>query len=105
NERIGTPGTQASAAIADFDRDGRLDIVLQDDLDGDGFRVLRNDPSATDGFRLITKVPSRIEVPNMRVATGDVNGDGWTDVVTLTGPAPSTPLSHLFIWFKVPGPH
>jgi len=88
NERWGAPGTRPSVALADMDRDGRLDIVLQADLDGDGFRVLRTTRPPSTASAWSRRSP-RSRAPEPARRHGRVNGDGWTDVVTLTGPRPA----------------
>ena len=90
--------------IADMDNDGQNDIVLEADTDGDGFTLLHNDPAAIDGFTAIRESPT-LPSKGKRVATGDVNGDGWKDAVTLCSPEPGTAKCHLVLWTQIPGPH
>ncbi len=72
------PYTEALAA--DFDRDGHLDLILASSFGlvavylGDG----------TGNFTLAGKLPG-VTGNRHRAALGDVDGDGWTDVLLLFG--------------------
>jgi len=87
------PGSPFSAgaspfglAIADIDKDGHLDLVVVNfsgqggDRSRDAVNVLLGD--GRGGFRPVRGSPFAAGVNPTRVAVGDVNGDGWPDVVT-----------------------
>jgi hypothetical protein len=79
-----------SAAVADFNGDGRDDFVTLNSVDASGFSgdeasVLLANPSGSLGNRTVIGVGSTISFgfdPRHAVATGDVNGDGKADLVT-----------------------
>jgi hypothetical protein len=95
----GLPTTgEPDVDLVDVDRDGDLDIVAGKGIgDGDGFRVLRNEPTATDGFETLS-FPHALERGGVSVATGDVDGDGFADVVTSSLPSSPTGTPHVFVW-------
>jgi FG-GAP-like repeat len=75
-----------SLALADVDRDGHLDLVVSNfcgragDASHDAVNVLVGD--GTGGFRSMKGSPFATGANPVRVAFGDVNGDGWPDIVT-----------------------
>jgi VCBS repeat protein len=75
-----------SLALADVDRDGHLDLVVSNfsgragDTSHDAVNVLLGD--GTGGFHPMKGSPFAAGANPIRVAVGDVNGDGWPDVVT-----------------------
>ena len=99
-----SPGGSVHALLVDVDHDGKLDIVAGGPAGG-GFIVLRNDSSATDGLRQYTVQYNESELSFRTLDVGDVNGDGWADVVTATGPALGEVGGHIFLWTQIPGPH
>jgi VCBS repeat protein/FG-GAP repeat protein len=81
--RLAIPGFSPGAAlIADFDRDGRPDIVL---ARGTGYRDIAVLPGKGDG----TFGPDRRILAGYSpewVALGDLNGDGGSDLAVANGP-------------------
>jgi len=75
-----------SLAIADVDRDGHLDLVVANfsgqggNTSRDAVNVLLGD--GRGGFRPMKGSPFATGANPVGVAVGDVNGDGWPDVVT-----------------------
>ncbi len=75
-----------SLALADVDRDGHLDLVVSNfsgragDTSHDAVNVLLGD--GRGGFRPMKGSPFATGADPVAVAVGDVNGDGWPDVVT-----------------------
>jgi FG-GAP-like repeat len=75
-----------SLALADVDRDGHLDLVVSNfsgragDTSHDAVNVLLGD--GRGGFRLMKGSPFATGAGPAAVAVGDVDGDGWPDVVT-----------------------
>src|SRR5512143_3040520 len=75
-----------SLALADVDRDGHLDLVISNfsgrggDTSHDAVHVLLGD--GRGGFRPMKGSPFGTGATPIRVAAGDVNGDGWPDIVT-----------------------
>ena len=73
-----------AVAVADVNRDGKPDLVVAnysgqiDDASGDGLTFLLNEGAGR--FRLGPKIPTGRGSGD--VATGDVDGDGYADVVT-----------------------
>ncbi len=75
-----------SLALADVDRDGHLDLAVSNfsgragDTSHDAVNVLLGD--GRGGFRLMKGSPFATGAGPVAVAVGDVDGDGWPDVVT-----------------------
>ena len=75
-----------SLALADVDRDGHLDLVVSNfsgragDTSHDAVNVLLGD--GRGGFRPMKGTPFHTDANPVRVAAGDVTGDGWPDIVT-----------------------
>jgi hypothetical protein len=71
----------SGAALFDFDRDGRLDIYLLQNGGPKGAcsRLYRQMPNRT--FKEVANSGLEIAGFNMGVCVGDVNNDGWPDVL------------------------
>ena len=39
------------------------------------------------------------------MAVGDLDGDGWVDVVVATAAAPGAAAGKIYLWRQLPGPH
>ncbi|MFI5364744.1 MAG: FG-GAP repeat domain-containing protein [Candidatus Binatia bacterium] len=80
--------TPTAVATADFDGDGRIDLAITNVDEGLGVSVLRNDPenfgnplqNNDNGFSLQDYSGLTDAVA---VQTGDINGDGWPDMIAL----------------------
>jgi hypothetical protein len=88
----GPAGPNPQMVTGDFDRDGRMDVaVLKADpmIIGMSLAVLHNS-STNAGAIAFTTLPD-IAIggffipPIVPMAAGDINGDGWTDVVVVDG--------------------
>jgi hypothetical protein len=72
----GRPGTFGkSVAIADLDRDGRMDVAVTTPFSG-GVTVFRGNGDGTFGTGVLLTVPGADSV-----GIGDINGDGWSDLL------------------------
>ncbi|HKI85994.1 MAG TPA: VCBS repeat-containing protein [Thermoanaerobaculia bacterium] len=81
------PGFTGAVASADFDHDGRPDLVVGYTADEggtwrSGIDVLFN---RADGFERVPVAVSHDRAGIWGLATGDLDGDGHTDIVGLTG--------------------
>ena len=66
-------------AVGDVNRDGNLDVVTPN-VRGNNVTVLLGD--GRGGFTPAAKSPYTVEYRPYYVALGDVNGDGWPDLIT-----------------------
>jgi hypothetical protein len=82
-------------AMADFDNDGQLDIVSVHE-DSHHLRIAFNQGSADAWFN-ITVAQGTLVGAIEDVALGDINNDGWVDIVAACEDA------HL-VYFQNPGP-
>lgn len=80
---IGFPdGIPTAVAIADFDRDGKLDfaVALRGKRHASSVRIYRG-----DGLGTFTPLPAQLTVPDPRaLAVADIDADGILDVVVLS---------------------
>jgi hypothetical protein len=84
----GSGGTPSSLAAADFNRDGRTDLMTTDEIDCSGSCVVTNTVSLLLGNGDGTfAAPQHIVVGNAptKAAVGDFNGDGISDVAVTAG--------------------
>lgn len=103
----GAPGERlgSSLALADLDRDGKLDIVAgaRDDLGGGGVTIIL----AADA-RSFVRVRDIDQSPDDGLAIGDLNADGYPDIVVgspgaANGDGQVTAIDgrkHTFIWIS-----
>ncbi len=70
----------SSVAVADFNRDGRIDVVSTA-IAADTVRISYQEGSLTPSWSNTDLVTTMDQV--LSVAAGDVNGDGWPDVVAV----------------------
>ena len=68
-----------SVAVGDFNKDGRLDIAVSY-LQDNSVRVLLNNGSGASNFN--TAMTYAVGTQPYSVASGDLNGDGYPDLVT-----------------------
>lgn len=79
-----TTGTGVqSVATADFDSDGKLDVVVTNESDFT-ISIFRNTSSGAGNINYDTKVDFTTGPNPIWVATGDLDGDGKTDVAAVT---------------------
>jgi hypothetical protein len=64
-------------AVADFNGDGRSDILYRNDATGQVFMLLMNGPSATGGAQVYAEGNLNWNI----VSVGDYNGDGKADIL------------------------
>jgi len=90
---LGSPSAPQSVAAADFNGDGRLDLVCANSLSA-SFTVWTNSGNGNfvSNVTFITGTPG-MNVPTW-VTTADVNGDGKPDIIGVCG----TSGTYLFIW-------
>ncbi len=75
------PGYPNSVSIGDFDQDGWPDIYVSNDYDAPDFLYRNNgDGTFTD---VMKEEMNHISFYTMGVDAGDINNDGWLDVMTL----------------------
>ncbi|TGE20898.1 T9SS type A sorting domain-containing protein [Hymenobacter metallicola] len=79
-----TQGNPRSLAVGDIDRDGHLDIVGLN-LNGGTVGVLLNSAAAPGMFPATATTYATGGNNAVGVALGDVNGDGWLDLVVCGG--------------------
>jgi len=87
----------SSPAIADIDKDGYLDVIIGTDswgTSGGYLQVFRRDGSQLPGF------PQWVdEAMYSSPAVGDINGDGWLEIVSGSGSYPFGPRTKgIFAW-------
>ena len=73
-------GPPTDATLADVNKDGRMDIIAN----GEGYtsgsvNILLGQ---TNGFAPVQNIPTSGAAPSRGVAVGDINGDGWLDIVS-----------------------
>ena len=83
---ITLPSNSTNLSLADFDNDGKLDLVVNQ-LDGNGIIFLRN--ATPDGGDIAMTGAAQLNVSDRPwdVAVGDINGDGSVDVVCTSNAA------------------
>ena len=77
--RVGTE--PASVAVADFNADGRPDLVVADFIVGQASVLLNTTAAGAAAFSFADKQDLATDVSPVSVATGDFNGDGKRDAV------------------------
>jgi VCBS repeat protein len=93
--KVGSQPHTHGLALADMNRDGRLDLITVNNADNDVSLALGD---GRGGFTQAPGSPFAVGPSPYPLAVGDVNGDGWLDIVataTATGPsrAQQLPLS------------
>jgi len=86
------------SAAGDFNGDGYDDIVVGDDYFSSGFYVYFGGPTADDRPDLFLFIPFQFLRQPHSIATGDVNGDGYSDLVAGFG----TPRDRLLVYYGGP---
>lgn len=76
-----TGSTPIRTAVADFDGDGRVDIVSVNPA-GLSISVLRNTSSGPGNISFAAKVDFTTPTDTKGIAVGDLDGDGKTDIAT-----------------------
>ena len=82
-------GTAWSAAVADFDADHALDVILTDSSGSDAVTFLHGNKDGTFATGVSYSATASGSAGVSSVAVGDLNSDGIADVV-VTGPRQST---------------
>jgi hypothetical protein len=92
-----------AVGVLDYDGDGRLDLyVVADSLTGGGTRIsrlLRN----TGGLRFVDATAAAglpTNLAGLGVAVGDLNGDGWPDLVTTGGVTASGAYAKAYLFLN-----
>jgi Tfp pilus assembly protein PilF len=79
------PGSSFNAAWADFNRDGRLDLIVTQGVTADGSVNRLFFGRGVGAFTDVTEKSGILEPPHygtIGVAVGDYDGDGWLDIFT-----------------------
>lgn len=91
-----TRGGWSTPAMADIDRDGLPEVVFGTDYENSGayhLYAFNSDASLVPGFPV--HAPQDFQ---SSPAIGDINGDGWLDIVVGTGTAKSSGGNNVYAW-------